>query len=227
VTQDHSGTAGAAVDGLRERHKRRTKIALGDAALSRFLRDGFEATTVEDIAGDVDVSARTFFRYFPTKDAVVLNPYVELFARWVDVIRSSPAGRPLIEALQDASHLVTEAYQQDSEFWDRHRQAVLADPALGQRMLQTQAGLQQEAANALADRLGLDPARDARPRILAAAAMAAAGTAVARWYAGDRRGDRRKLVDAAYEEILTAAALLNEPLPTQQPDPTGSTNTAN
>nr|MBA2561189.1 TetR family transcriptional regulator [Propionibacteriales bacterium] len=141
------------VDGLRERHKRQTRIALRDAALRRFQRDGFEATTVNDIAADVDVSPRTFFRYFPTKDAVVVVPYEEIFEEWEALVRSSPAGRTLVDVLQDASHLVTDAYEHDVDYWDRHHEAVTADPRLGLRMLETQARLQQRAAAALADRL--------------------------------------------------------------------------
>src|SRR5215212_2244103 len=165
--------------GLRERHKHRTRIALRDAAIDLFLDRGFDATTVEDVAAAVDVSPRTFFRYFPTKSDVVVLPYVELFDRWEDLVSAAPAGRPLIDVLRDASHLVTDAYEHDSEFWDRHQQAVTTDLGLGSAMLQTQAQLQQRATIALASRLGLDPRQDLRPRILAAAAMAATGSAVA------------------------------------------------
>jgi AcrR family transcriptional regulator len=201
------------MEGLRERHKLKTRIALRDAALLRFVRDGFDATTVEDIAADVDVSPRTFFRYFPTKDAVAVAPYVELFEAWEALVRSAPAGRPLIAVLQDASHLITDAYEHDAEFWDRHHDAVVGDSNLGLRMLETQARLQQRAARALAERLGLDVQHDLRPRILAAAAMAAVGAAVAQWYAGGKRDDRRALVDAAYHEVAAAGKLLHKPLP--------------
>jgi hypothetical protein len=128
-------------------------------------------------------------------------------------VYGAPAGRLLIDVLRDASHLVTDAYEHDSQFWDRHHQAVTNDPGLGSAMLQTQAQLQQRATIALASRLGLDPRRDLRPRILAAAAMAATGSAVAQWYATGQRDNRRHLVDRAYDEIAAAAHLLLEPLP--------------
>lgn len=201
------------MEGLRERHKQKTRIALRDAALLRFVRDGFDATTVEEIAADVDVSPRTFFRYFPTKDSVAIVPYVELFDEWENLVRSAPAGRTMIAVLQDASHHITDAYERDAEFWDRHHEAVGGDSNLALRMLETQARLQQRAAHALAERLGLDIQHDPRPRILAAAAMAAVGAAVAQWYAAGKRQDRRALVDAAYEEVAAAGILLHEPLP--------------
>lgn len=210
------------VEGLRARHKHRTRIALRDAALRRFIRDGFEATTVEDIAADVDVSPRTFFRYFPTKDAVIVAPYVELFASWESIVRSAPAGTELIAALREASHAVTNAYERDPDFWDRHHEAITTDPNIGLRMLQTQAQLQQRATRALADLLGLDLRGDLRPQILAAAAMAGVAAAVAQWYASGRRADRRALVDAAYEEVARAGELLHQPIPGAQ----GSTSSS-
>lgn len=205
--------------GLRERHKERTRVRLRDAALRRFVADGFDATSVDDIAADVDVSPRTFFRYYPTKASVVVAPYVEIFDAWEASVRAAPAGRRLVDVLRDASHLVTDAYERDAEFWDRHHEAVVGDKSVGLRMLETQAHLQQRATSALADRLGLDPSRDLRPRILAAAAMAGVGAAVAQWYAGGRRGDRGALVDAAYDQISAAASLLEQPLPARPSHP--------
>jgi AcrR family transcriptional regulator len=199
--------------GLREKHKHRTRIALRDAAIDLFLRRGFDATTVEEVAAAVDVSPRTFFRYFPTKSDVVVIPYIDLFDRWESLVNAGAPGRPLIEVLRDASHLVTDAYEHDSQFWDRHHKAVTTDPSLSSAMLQTQSQLQQRATTTLARRLGLDPHRDLRPRILAAAAMAATSSAVAQWYLSGQRANRRRLVDEAYGEIEAAAHLLGEALP--------------
>ena len=95
-------------------------------------------------------------------------------------------------------------------------QAISTDPKIALRMLQTQAQLQQRATSALADVLGLDPAKDIRPQILAAAAMAGVAAAVAQWYASNRQADRRTLVNAAYEEVATAGELLHQPIPRAQ-----------
>lgn len=59
--------------GLRERKKLRTRAVLIDAAMDLCLKQGYELTTVEQIAAAADVSPRTFSRYFPTKDAVFLT----------------------------------------------------------------------------------------------------------------------------------------------------------
>jgi AcrR family transcriptional regulator len=59
--------------GLRERKKLRTRAVLIDAAMNLCLKQGYEQTTVEQIAASADVSPRTFSRYFPTKDAVFLT----------------------------------------------------------------------------------------------------------------------------------------------------------
>jgi AcrR family transcriptional regulator len=75
--------AGPKTGSLRDARKRRTKRALRDAALKLFATKGYDTTTTEEIAERAGVSARTFFRYFPTKEAVVFEgegPWFESFA---------------------------------------------------------------------------------------------------------------------------------------------------
>lgn len=76
-----------------------TRTALREAALRRFVRDGFHATTVEEIASDAGVTPRTFYRYFATKDEVLFADYearLDWFRRALSV---RPRNEPLVESV--------------------------------------------------------------------------------------------------------------------------------
>ena len=89
--------------GRRERKKQRTREALVEAAFVLFQEKGFEATTVEEIADAVDVSSRTFFRYFASKEDVVLTFQEEQFAAVLEALASQTADLPVMTALRKAS----------------------------------------------------------------------------------------------------------------------------
>ncbi|GLX01248.1 TetR family transcriptional regulator [Microtetraspora sp. NBRC 16547] len=79
--------------GLRERKKQKTRIALIDAALDLFLSQGYDITTIDQIAAAVDVSPRTFFRYFASKEEVALS----LCRDGQEIFQSELAARPAEE----------------------------------------------------------------------------------------------------------------------------------
>ena len=88
-----AGTLDRVATGLRERKKQAVKTALEQTALRLFMEKGYENTTVEEISEAVDVSTRTFFRYFATKDEVLFAHQAERLAAICR--RSSPSGRPM------------------------------------------------------------------------------------------------------------------------------------
>ncbi|MEV6103954.1 TetR family transcriptional regulator [Streptomyces sp. NPDC051940] len=80
--------------GLREQKKAATRQALQQAALLLFEEHGFERTTVKDIAAAAGVTERTFFRYFPSKEDLVLGELFDLLPLIVKGIRGRPAAEP-------------------------------------------------------------------------------------------------------------------------------------
>lgn len=87
---------------LRERKKRRTREALVRAALELFATQGYERTTVDEIAEAVDVSQRTFFRYFAGKEDAAFAVQEMTEAHFVAAVRARPPHEPPMEALRQA-----------------------------------------------------------------------------------------------------------------------------
>lgn len=90
----------AALPGLRERKKQRTRATLIDAAVELCLRQGYEQTTVDQIAAAADVSPRTFSRYFATKDAVVMTLVDDLVEAVNVELLTLARDIPILEALR-------------------------------------------------------------------------------------------------------------------------------
>jgi AcrR family transcriptional regulator len=88
--------------GLRERKKQRTRAMLIDAAVELCLRQGYENTTVDQIAARADVSPRTFCRYFPSKEAVVMTLLDGLIDAVERELAAVPPEVPVLRALKDA-----------------------------------------------------------------------------------------------------------------------------
>ena len=86
--------------GLRERKKAKTRAAIRQHALRLFREQGYTATTVEQIAEEAEVSPATFYRYFPTKEDVVLQDDFDVLA--MDVFEAQPPGLSIIAAMRAA-----------------------------------------------------------------------------------------------------------------------------
>jgi len=114
-----------AVIGLRERKKARTRIAIRSEAIRLFSEQGFASTTVEQIAEAADVSPSTFFRYFPTKEAVIITDEFDpvIFQQF----REQPLDVPPIRAFRNALKNV---------YWQM-TPAVAEQERLRQHLLQT------------------------------------------------------------------------------------------
>jgi AcrR family transcriptional regulator len=194
--------------GLRERKKQRTRDALVDAAYELFHRKGYDATTVEEIAEIADVSPRTFFRYFMSKEDVALAPLDQQFTEVLAALAARPAGEPVISALQSAAVGVVQAHEARDASPDlkRHQrlQTLLADtPALMAASLGRSTARLDELAQLLAARMGVDSRADPRPRLVASVALCAVPTAVNSWQDSHRTTPTSDLVRQAFDLLMT------------------------
>ncbi len=157
--------------GLRERKKAKTRAAIQRHALRLFQEQGYDATTVEQIAAAAEVSPSTFFRYFPTKEDVVLYDALDplLFAAF----RAQP---PELSPIQAVRRALREVYQRMSRAELARQiergQLVLTVPELRMRMLDQLAQGVQMMAQLVAERTGRR-ADDLAVRALAGAMVGA------------------------------------------------------
>lgn len=84
-------------EGLRERKKRQTRETIADAAMELFTARGYDAVTVADVAAAADVSEKTVFNYFPTKEDLVFHRGQERRAALMEAVRNRPPGTSLVE----------------------------------------------------------------------------------------------------------------------------------
>jgi AcrR family transcriptional regulator len=177
--------------GLRERKKQQTRQAIHEAAMRLFAERGYDATTIADIAAAADISPRTFFAYFAAKEEVVFQKFdmaIEDFSR---ALRERPEGMTALAALR--AWIVREAhrYTPSPENLRLELQLRAESPAVAACELRHRLVYEQRLAEAVADDLG-EPAEALRPRMVAAAAIAALNAA----------GDA---ADAVIEQSDTAA----------------------
>lgn len=170
---------------LRERKKQRTKDALVDAAFELFQRKGFDATTIDEIADAVEVSPRTFFRYFESKEDVALTLMDRQFAVIYESLAARPPHEPVLTALRHAVVDMIRAAEQGTAGFDADRfsssqKLVSSCPSIHARSMEVCAFKVEELAGHIAKRMGVG-ADDPRPTLVAAVATTAVQTAMAAW----------------------------------------------
>ncbi|SDO21515.1 transcriptional regulator, TetR family [Streptomyces sp. cf386] len=176
---------------LRERKKQRTRDALLRTALELFTTQGYENTTVDDIAEAVDVSQRTFFRYFAGKEEAALAVQGITVAHFLEAVRERPSHEPPMEALRQA---VLEGWDTLNEVVEavvpiglylRMYQVIESTPVLLAAHLRHSVEIEEAIAHILAEREGVDVDADPRPRLAVAVFGGVMRLTERQWSAGE------------------------------------------
>jgi AcrR family transcriptional regulator len=189
--------------GLRERKKLETRLALARAAMRLFEERGYTSTTVDDIAAAANVSRRTFFRYFASKDETfIVDPAGKLEALHV-ALAEGPEGEPTLDALRRGVLALAAAYY-DPDLLRAGARIAEAEPEIAAAGLAYQVRWEEALAREVADDLGVDINADPRPRILAHATVAILRSVISTWLQAGAYGRPAEAVADAFDRARPA-----------------------
>jgi AcrR family transcriptional regulator len=193
---------------LRERKKLATRRQLRRAALELVGERGLSDVTVEDIAEAADVSPRTFFNYFPSKEAALFGGEPDRADTLRDRVARQAPGAPALDVLrmvlaQDAEAMADElrSLGGDPADWLRRMKVARTDPHVRAAHASQMAMIERAIGEGLATRLGADPETDLYPWVLAAAAVGVVRACMAFWAGSGGAVQPGQLVDQAFQAL--------------------------
>lgn len=189
---------------LAERKRQLVSDELTGAALRLLAQKGFDAVTIDEIVAAAGVSKRTFFRYFASKEDVVIQFLAGMGSDMRAELAARPAEEPPSVALRHTIWVSIDACAGHADQALRVVQLILGTPSLLARFLERQAQWRDELAAEVADRLGLSPKTDLYAQLAAGMALAAFGTVLQRWSDSDGAEDPATLTDRAFAIIAPA-----------------------
>ncbi|MFD7158131.1 TetR family transcriptional regulator [Kribbella sp. NPDC059898] len=192
-------------DGLRERKKQETRIALSWAAVRLAVERGYGNVRIEDIAAEAGVSLRTFRNYFDSKADAIAAREVDRSLRIADELRARPAGEPLWVAIRTAIEkhfaLGEEGHSERrpaDDKWLAGIRLMMTEPALQGAIVRAYARAGEELAAAVADRTGTS---GMYPRLVAEVIGAARAVVMTEWMRADPPRSVAELLSSALDQI--------------------------
>ena len=184
---------------LRERKKAATRNELMSVALRLFETQGFDNTTVEEIAAAAEVAPRTFFRYFPTKVDVLFADHPEQIALLRETLATRPPDEAVIDAVRRATlERISEVVADPSPFLTRSR-LVASVPAAHAHSRHLDSEYEAVIAEAVAADSQTHPATDLQARVIARATWGAVCAARDTWLESDAKREPPTLLNQAFD----------------------------
>ena len=190
-------TSARSPGGLRERKKLKTRTAIQREAMRLFQEQGYEETTIEQIAEAVEISPSTFFNYFRTKEDVVFyDPYDPLF---ISMLMAVPNDVPLGVALRrTVSEGLAAIFETDREVIVARGKLIMEVPSLRARVWEELERSHELFSGVLAERTGRDP-HDFELRVMTMMTIAAVWVAGVEWLRQGGRGDLLEVYNRALD----------------------------
>jgi mycofactocin system transcriptional regulator len=205
-----------------------THAAIEEAAFALFEEQGFEATTMDDIAAAVGVGRRTLFRYYPSKNDILWGQFDDSLRRFREHFDAMPSRIPISRAIRDA---IVEFNRLDKEAIAQHRRRMtflLSTPALVAHSELRYAAWRKIVADFVASRLGL-ASDDVLPSLAGRVALAVALTAYEQWLADEGRDLPellREAADGLYTLFGRSRVAVTAPAPRQERGASSATRRA-
>jgi len=188
---------------LSERKQESVREAICDQATRLFAERGYQETTIDDIARAAAIGRRTFFRYFKTKEDVVLWKFDQFARCTLQLLAERPVREPALAALESALTQASEFYNEQPE----HTLAILKltdeTPSLHAQQLLQQQHWKGWFATALRSRMR-SSARSLLPDVVSAVAIEAMAIAVRRWL-GEPESELSVQIAAAFAALRRVA----------------------
>jgi TetR/AcrR family transcriptional regulator, regulator of mycofactocin system len=204
------------------RPPRTSAARLADVALALFAANGFDETTIEDVAEAAGIGRRTFFRYFASKNDLVWGAFDDHLDRFRGMLRDRDR-LPMTDALREAVVEFNRVPDGESALHRRRMRLILTVPALQAHSTLRYRAWRDAVEEFVVRRTG-EPPGSFRPRLLGHLALAASVAAYEQWLAAPG-ADLGTLIDAAYRELPdlsrpappTPAGARTPPAPTRRP----------
>jgi len=192
--------------GLRERKKQKTREAIQREAMRLIGKQGYEQTTIEQIAAAVEISPSTFFNYFPSKEDLVLYDAYDPVI--VELLAKRPPGEPISVSMRAVLETMGGIFERDRNIILARGRLWFEVPALRARMWEQLDAAQILMSTVIAERSGRDPG-DFEIRVVVMILVTAALEAMREWLKRDGEGSFMELVNQALD-LVDAGARLDE-----------------
>ena len=198
--------------GLRERKKAQTRRALTAAAIRLSIERGSpDRVTVEEISAAAEVSARTFFNYFSSKEDAILGVDPDRRAELRSELELRPPEESPVDALRAALLSTAEAIDENAELWAQRLLLVREHPSLSPGYVASFADFERGLVEAMAARLDLHPDSDLYPAVMVATALTVMRVTVKHWQANAVHTPLTELLDTAFDQLADGLTLPPSP----------------